>query len=185
MQILNPQYSTPLKFSCKSMEVRLWAVLIWHGMIQWWTDRDLKSIFWILTPCRVVDWQWHLGRMCCHQFQTEKIVSRWKLKWYKKEVGQLHRYVAVLHNLPKNNLSSWFMSPSCSLISITSHISQYIHLDFLARILALFRILWPKSRLCSATAKISGSCSQLWWWCSLNLILIPKPVSPTCNFLYL
>ena len=104
----------------------------------------------------------------------------------RKGVGQLYRCIAGLHNLLRNNLSSWFMSPSCSLISITSCISQFIHLNFLARILAMFRkIWWPKSRSCSATVKIYGSYSQLWWWCSLMLILTPKPVHPTCNFLHL
>ena len=105
----------------------------------------------------------------------------------KKGVGQLHRHIAGLYNLLRNNLSSWFMLPSCSSISITSRISQSRHLDFLARILALFRrIWWPKSRSCSATVKISGSYSQLWWWwCSLILILMLKPVRPTHNFQHL
>jgi len=115
-------------------------------MIQWWRDRSFTSVFWALTPCRVVYWHWHLGRMYCLQFQNERIVSRVFWCDTRKGHSQLHRYIAGLHNLLRNNLSSWFMSPSCSLISVTSRISKSIHLDYLARILAFFRrIRWPKS----------------------------------------
>jgi len=168
------------------MEVRLSAVLMWHGMIQWWRDRDVKSVFW----CPVGLWfDNDIWEECtATNFRLKKrLCPRGNWSDTRKGVSQLCRYVAGLHNLLRNNLSSWFMSPRCSLISITSPVSQFIHLDFLARILALFcRIRWPKSRSCSATVKISVLYSQLWWWCSLILILmgsqfIPHATSNNCR----
>ena len=87
----------------------------------------------------------------------------------RKGDSQLHRYVAGLHNLLRNYLSSWFMSPSCSLISVTSHNSKSIHLDYLARILAFFRrIWWPKSVM-------SCHCQNLWFVQSAMVVVFINP----------
>jgi len=65
------------------------------------------------------------------------------------------------YELLRKKPSSWFMLLGCNSILVASFMKWSVCLDFLARMLLLGKICWPRAILCFAIVDFSGQYNHI------------------------